>query len=217
MGSYRGLAKPNKKKFAFRLPTPKSEGVCRLLKLNTPNFSPDFVPQPTLRGKHVELRPLRPEHFAALYAVACDPWIWEQHPSRDRYQEEVFKGFFREALESGAAFLVTDRDTGAVIGSTRFNGYDPKAREVEVGWTFLARSHWGGLYNGEMKQLLLEHAFQFVDTVLFVIGQNNLRSRKAIEKLGARISPYREGREACRVVYEISVASWRNRLLENPA
>jgi N-acetyltransferase len=110
--------------------------------------------------------------------------IWEQHPAHDRYQEEVFKEFFQGALESGGAFIAIDRTTHEIIGSSRYFGYDPEKREIEIGWTFLARSHWGGKYNGEMKRLMLGHAFQFVDSVVFLVGSSNFRSRRALEKIG---------------------------------
>lgn len=143
-----------------------------------------FNLQPMLKGELLELRPLRPDDFPALYAVASDPLIWEQHPANDRYKEDVFKTFFRDALDSGGALIATDRKDGQVIGSSRYNAYDEDKSEIEIGWTFLARSHWGGRYNGEMKQLMLRHAFQFVDKVLFVIGTGNIRSQRAIEKIG---------------------------------
>jgi RimJ/RimL family protein N-acetyltransferase len=161
-----------------------------------------------LVGEFLELRPLRPDDWDALFAVASDPLIWEQHPARDRYREPVFRKFFGEALESGGAFAVVDRKTQVVIGSTRFYGYDPKKREVEIGWTFLARAYWGGRYNGEMKRLMLDHAFQFVDTVLFIIGPTNFRSQKAVEKIGgvlrgreSRADP--GGQVAERVIYKL--------------
>ena len=114
-----------------------------------------FDLQPHLTGELLELRPLAAEDFRDLYAVAADPLIWEQHPCSDRYQEDVFKVFFREALESGGALIATDAKDGRVIGSSRFHGYDAAKSEIEIGWTFLARSHWGGVYNGEMKRLML--------------------------------------------------------------
>jgi RimJ/RimL family protein N-acetyltransferase len=144
-----------------------------------------FDLQPRLTGDLVELRPLRPEDYPALYAVASDPLIWEQHPNNDRYKEEVFQVFFREALESGGALIALDRTDGRPIGSSRFNAYDAEKSEVEIGWTFLARSHWGGVYNGEMKRLMLRHAFRFVRSVIFVIGPHNYRSQRAVEKIGA--------------------------------
>jgi RimJ/RimL family protein N-acetyltransferase len=143
-----------------------------------------FDRQPVLKGALVELRPLRAEDFDDLYAAASDPLVWEQHPVHDRYKEEVFRRYFGEALESGGALVAIDIATGRAIGSSRFHGYDPEKGEIEIGWTFLARSHWGGVYNGEMKQLMLRHAFRFVSSVIFVIGPRNLRSQKAIEKIG---------------------------------
>ena len=144
-----------------------------------------FDLQPTLTGALLELRALRPEDFHDLYAVASDPAIWEQHPARDRYKEDVFEGFFREALESGGAFVVVDRRTGCIIGSSRYFGYSEERNEIEIGWTFLARSYWGGVYNREMKELMLRHAFRFVETVVFLVGPQNMRSQRAMEKIGA--------------------------------
>src|SRR5262249_2238364 len=143
-----------------------------------------FDLQPVLKGELLELRPLRAEDYDDLYAVASDPLIWEQHPNKDRHQEEVFRVFFREALDSEGALTAIDSRTGLVIGSSRFHGYDPDKSEIEIGWTFLARSHWGGVYNGEMKRLMLRHAFRFVKSVIFVIGPTNIRSQRAIEKIG---------------------------------
>jgi len=144
-----------------------------------------FDLQPHLKGKLIELRPLSPEDWDDLFAVASDPLIWEQHPESDRYKEDVFKVFFKDALESGGAFVVIDTKSKRIIGSTRYHGYDPEKSEVEIGWTFLARKCWGGRYNREMKQLMLAHAFQFVENVVFYVGENNIRSQKATEKIGA--------------------------------
>jgi RimJ/RimL family protein N-acetyltransferase len=141
--------------------------------------------QPNLKGELIEIRPLTPGDWKELFAVASDPLIWEQHPESDRYKEDVFKTFFREALESGGAFLVIDKETQQIIGSTRFYGYDPEKSEIEIGWTFLTRKYWGGRYNAEMKQLMLAHAFTFVETVVFYVGEHNVRSQKAMEKIGA--------------------------------
>jgi RimJ/RimL family protein N-acetyltransferase len=168
-----------------------------------------FDLQPTLKGGLLELRPLRPDDFPALYAVASDPAIWAQHPASDRYTESVFSQFFRGALDSGGAFAVIDTRDGRIIGSSRFHGYDPERSEIEIGWTFLARSHWGGRYNGEMKRLMLQHAFQFVDRVVFFVGPQNIRSQRAMEKIGGvRIEPRlgADGRES--VVYAITASAF---------
>jgi len=143
-----------------------------------------FELQPILKSEILEVRPLRADDFQELYAVASDPLVWEQHPNPDRYKHDVFRKFFDEAFASGGALVVIDRKTGHVIGSSRFNCYDLARSEVEIGWTFLARSHWGGIYNGELKRLMMEHAFKFVDNVIFFIGSTNLRSQRALEKIG---------------------------------
>jgi RimJ/RimL family protein N-acetyltransferase len=143
-----------------------------------------FELQPTLTGELLHLRPLREEDFAQLYAVASDPFIWEVHPARDRYKREVFEQFFSDAMKSGGAFLVADCKSEGVIGSSRYFGYDPAKSEVEIGWTFLARSHWGGKHNFELKRLMLRHAFRFVENVVFLVGPQNWRSQRAMEKIG---------------------------------
>jgi N-acetyltransferase len=170
-----------------------------------------FDLQPVLKGELLELRPLRAEDFDALFAVGSDPLVWEQHPQQDRYKEDQFRMFFREALESGGALIAIDARDGRIIGSSRFHGYDRKSGEIEIGWTFLARSHWGGRYNGEMKRLMLHHAFRFVDRVVFLIGPQNLRSQRAVEKIGAvRVGsrPDASGRES--LVYQITATAYGN-------
>jgi RimJ/RimL family protein N-acetyltransferase len=143
-----------------------------------------FDYQPVLKAQLVELRPLRDEDYHDLYSVAADPLIWKQHPVSDRHKEGSFRAFFRDAMASGGALIAIDANTKRVIGSSRFHGYDKERGEVEIGWTFLARSHWGGSYNGEMKQLMLQHAFRFVSCVVFLVGLQNLRSQRALEKIG---------------------------------
>ena len=164
-----------------------------------------FDLQPTLTGELLELRPLRQDDFEALYAAASDPLIWEQHPESDRYKRDVFLNFFKGAIASGGAFAVVDRRTGALIGSSRFVGYDESASEVEIGWTFLERAYWGGAYNREMKRLMVAHALKFVNRVVFLVGLTNARSQRAMEKIGGVRSGTRAnavGRES--VVFEIT-------------
>jgi RimJ/RimL family protein N-acetyltransferase len=162
-----------------------------------------FDLQPTLRGRLVELRPMRPDDFPALFAVAADPLIWEQHPARDRYQRAVFQQYFQEGLDCGGAFVILDAQDGAIIGSSRYYGFDESRSEIEIGWTFLARRCWGGAYNRELKTLMLQHAFRFVTTVLFFVGPHNLRSQRAMEKIGGIRAGTRIVRGAEQVVFEI--------------
>lgn len=145
--------------------------------------------QPVLTGDLLHLRPLRADDWQALYAVASDPLIWEVHPANDRWQEPVFRTFFADALDKGGALAVIDRASGAVVGSSRFQGHDPAdGGSVEIGWTFLARSHWGKGYNQELKRLMVDHALRFVERVEFHVGEDNIISRKAMQHIGGRLT-----------------------------
>lgn len=141
--------------------------------------------QPTLENELVKLIPLKEEDFETLYQVASDPLIWEQHPDKNRYTKEGFEKYFEGAINSGGAFVVIEKNSTEVIGSARYYEYDPAKKSIIIGYTFLARKYWGTAYNKAMKTLMLDHAFKFVDTVIFHIGANNIRSQRAIEKLGA--------------------------------
>ena len=145
-----------------------------------------FDLQARLTGNLIELRPLMREDFDSLFAAASDPLIWEQHPENDRYTREVFQNYFDGAMESKGAFAIIDRKSGRIIGSSRYCNLNEAKSEVEIGWTFLERTFWGGTYNRELKSLMLDHAFRFVDRVLFMVGENNIRSQKALVKIGAK-------------------------------
>jgi len=160
--------------------------------------------QPTLAGELIELRPLRAGDFEELHRVASDPLIWEQHPEPDRWKREVFERYFAGAMASKGALAIIERRRGRIIGSSRYWNLEP-GREVEIGWTFLERSFWGGRYNGELKALMIEHALRFVPRVVFVVGENNLRSRKALEKIGATFAG--QAARPGTVLYEIRRAS----------
>jgi RimJ/RimL family protein N-acetyltransferase len=168
-----------------------------------------FELQPTLEGRLLRLRPLRSDDWDALFAVASDPLIWKLHPESDRYKEEVFRRYFDGAMKSGGAFLIHDARDGRAIGSSRYHGYDEAKSEIEIGWTFLARSHWGGTWNRELKDLMLRHAFRFVQSVIFKVGPQNWRSQRAVEKIGGvRVGAVHDetGRES--VVFQLTVAKF---------
>lgn len=145
--------------------------------------------QPHLTGELVTLRPMREDDREALFAVASDPLIWEVHPAHDRWKRDVFDAFFDAGLASGGALVIEDRATGAVIGSSRYDGHDPQADEIEIGWTYIARAYWGGTYNREIKRLMLDHIHRFVRTATFMVGEDNIRSRKAMVKIGGVLRP----------------------------
>jgi RimJ/RimL family protein N-acetyltransferase len=152
-----------------------------------------FDLQPHLVGELLELRPMRPEDWGELYEVASDPLIWEVHPAHDRYEEERFREYFQEGLQSGGGLVAADRKTARIIGASRYYWFEPE--ELEIGWTFLARSYWGGVYNGEVKRLMVDYALQFVDHVVFLVGVDNIRSRRAMEKVGGTLTERRVLRE----------------------
>ena len=172
-----------------------------------------FELQPSIKNRWIRLEPLAPGDFEALYSVASDPLIWEQHPNKNRYQREVFAVYFKGAIESGGALRVIDAVSGALIGSSRYYEWDPAQRSVAIGYTFIARSHWGGTANRALKTLMLEHAFRFADRVIFHVGAGNLRSRRAMEKLGGihigevAMSYYGEP-SLPNVIYKIDAADW---------
>ena len=149
-------------------------------KVTTP--LPDL--QPTLTGPRVLIRPVAPGDWEGMYAAGSDPEIWAVHPVRDRWTEAGMRAFFDGALASGAGFAFVDRETGRIIGSSRYHGWDSATKEIEIGWTFLARAYWGGSFNAEVKRLMLDHAFTFADTVVFWVGETNWRSQRAMEKIG---------------------------------
>jgi N-acetyltransferase len=143
---------------------------------------PDF--QPTLTGPTVIARPIAAGDWPELFEAGSDPEIWKVHPRFNRYTEPEFRRYFDSAVESKMAFVFVDRATGRLIGSSRYYGYEPELSEIEIGWTFIVRKYWGGPTNREVKRLMLDHAFGFVDTVIFWVGENNWRSQGAMTKIG---------------------------------
>ena len=165
--------------------------------------------QPFLEGERLTLRPLAAEDRESLFKVASDPLLWEQHPAHDRWKPEVFAKFFDEALREGGALAVILKDDERIVGSSQFRPCPIALREMEIGWTFLARDQWGGATNREMKGLMLAHALASVPRVLFRVGDTNLRSRKAMEKIGGVLTDLEEhgsylGKPIKHVVYEIT-------------
>lgn len=168
-----------------------------------------FSIQPTLENDFVRLVPLEKDDFEPLFAVASDPKIWEQHPNKDRYKREVFQNFFQGAMESRGAFMIIEKNTGEIAGSTRFYDYNSEDNSIFIGYTFYATKFWGSKLNPQVKRLMLDYIFQFVDKVKFHVGKDNIRSQKAMEKLGANrvdevnVAYYGEP-EKLNVVFEIT-------------
>ncbi len=141
--------------------------------------------QPTLENELVRIRPLESKDLEPLYKVAKDPKIWEQHPD-NRYLRKEFENFFAESIESKGGLTILDKVTNKIIGSSRFKEVEGFKNGIEIGWTFLSRSYWGGEYNKTVKDLMIDHAFKYVDNIIFYVGINNVRSQKAVEKLNGK-------------------------------
>lgn len=145
----------------------------------------NFIIQPFLETAAFKLVPLDKNDFEDLYKVASDPKIWEQHPNKDRYQRRVFEKWFEGAMNSKGTFLIIDNFTQEIAGSTRFYDFDENENSIFIGYTFYATKYWGKGVNAEVKNLMLQYIFQYVDKVIFHVGAENFRSQKAMEKLGA--------------------------------
>ena len=140
--------------------------------------------QPTLKGSLLELKPLNEADHPELYKAASDPLIWQLHPQPNRYRPEIFKEFFIEALNSQGALSITDNKTSKIIGTSRYYDYSPESSSLVIGYTFLTRKYWGGLYNKELKKLMVNYALKHVKTAYFHVGLGNLRSQKAMLNIG---------------------------------
>lgn len=172
-----------------------------------------FDRQPRLTSSGVRLRPLADGDWDALFAVASDPLIWVGHPITDRWQEPVFRPFFAQALQSGGALVAIDPVTDTIIGSSRYDAERALPGEIEIGWTFLARSHWGGKTNTAMKVLMIEHALEHYPQVVFYVGDTNVRSRRAMARIGGvlterRFDPEIGGVVIPHVVFAVDRASF---------
>ncbi len=166
--------------------------------------------QPTLEDERLLLRPLVADDWDELFAIASDPAVWEQHPYHDRWRKEVFAEFFADALDKGGALAIIDKTSGAIIGSSRFQGFsEDDGGSVEIGWTFFAPRFWGKGINPAAKRLMLAHAFQYVGRADFLVGETNYRSRIALENIGAQRSRRTElrqyqGKRALHIAYELT-------------
>lgn len=172
--------------------------------------------QPILENENVKLEPLFQTDFERLFEVASDPKVWEQHPNPDRYKREVFETFFEGAMASEGAFIITDKQSGEVAGSSRYYSYDEDENSIFIGYTFYGTKFWGSKLNPQVKKLMLDYIFQYVDIVIFHVGAENWRSRKAMERLGAELKgevtvAYHGEADLKNVEFWITKQNWLNR------
>ncbi|MDQ1095781.1 MULTISPECIES: GNAT family N-acetyltransferase [Chryseobacterium] len=172
-----------------------------------------FSVQTILENQDYKLIPLEQGDFESLYEVASDPNVWEQHPNKDRYQREVFKVFFQGAMDSKGAFKIVEKATGNIIGSSRYYAYNEEDNSIFVGYTFYGTAFWGKGINPQIKKLMLDYVFQFVDKVHLHVGKDNMRSRIAVERLGAENTgelevAYIGEPTRTNIVYQIKKENW---------
>lgn len=176
----------------------------------------NFSVQPILENENIKLIPLLESDFDRLFAVAADPEVWAMHPNKERYKREVFQNFFIGALESKGAFLVMDKNSEEVLGSTRFYDFNENNRSILIGYTFYGTKSWGKNINSAVKKMMLDYIFQFVDQVIFHVGKDNVRSVKAMMKLGAEnwgeeeVAYFGESSKT-NVVFQIKKEDWKRR------
>lgn len=174
------------------------------------NWQPEILESDILK-----IIPLVDTDFENLFKVASDPLIWEQHPANDRFKPEVFKIYFESAISGKSGFKIVDKKNNKIIGSTRFYDYKSEESSIAIGYTFLAREYWGGIYNKSVKSLLINYAFENVDNIYFHIGTTNFRSQVAIEKIGAiktrEINFDSNGQSLPHYEYLISIQNWMNK------
>lgn len=153
--------------------------------------SPKLEPV-TLEGKVVRLEPMTADHCAALSEVGLDPAIW-----RFTIVNPRTPGDMRDYMESGLAtfrdgtglpFVTIARESGRVVGSTRFGNYDPANHRIEIGWTWLAKPWQRTAINTEAKYLMLSHAFERLGCVRVELKTDvlNEASRQAMLRIGAK-------------------------------
>jgi RimJ/RimL family protein N-acetyltransferase len=143
-----------------------------------------------LKGKTVELHPLEVENFEKLLEAASNQEIWEL-TSVNYSVPDIFYSNSNAALqgrENGTVypFIIVDKSTKEIIGTTRFLDIAPSDGKLEIGVTWIKKEYWGSTVNLECKLLLLSYSFDILNAnrVQFRAKADNLRSRKAIEKIG---------------------------------
>lgn len=166
--------------------------------------------QPTLTNDLVQIVPLSENDFDELFAIASDELLWEQHPEKDRYKKEVFYKLFKKIIDFNSGFKIIDVKNGNVIGKTSYYDFNESEKSVAIGYTFIDRKYWATPYNRSLKNLMINYAFQFVEKIIFHIGETNFRSRKAVEKLGATLTEtiFVSETQKTHVIYKLEKKNW---------
>ncbi len=140
-----------------------------------------------LESENYLLRRLQSEDFTELFKAASNPEIWLQHPEPDRYLLSGFERYFSKIISLQYPFVIIDKKTQQIIGSSSYYDYISEKNDIVIGYTFLKKEYWGGLANSEVKKLMLDFAFKFVHAVYLHVGSKNIRSQKAVLKIGGKL------------------------------
>jgi len=166
-----------------------------------------------LENDLILLKPLEAKDFEALFAIASDKEIWTQHPNFNRYQRDEFAVYFRSLLHSNQPYLIIDKTKDMIVGATCYYEYCSTEKSIAIGYTFISKEYWGRNYNRQVKHLMILHAFEYIEKVIFHVRKGNIRSQKALEKIEARFvkeypDPNSEG--GIRLEYQIQKNLFRN-------
>ncbi|MHA4961683.1 GNAT family N-acetyltransferase [Bacillus subtilis] len=144
-----------------------------------------------LTGELIRVVPMDKSHIQGLYEAAKDENIWAHLPKTITTLHDM-EAFVEEALQTKECgtefpFVIIHRESGKIVGTTRFLYMSSASRSLEIGWTWFHPSVWGTSVNSECKYLLLQYCFERLNTirVQFKTDERNIRSQKAIERLGA--------------------------------
>lgn len=170
--------------------------------------------QTPLETADLLLKATSDDDFEGLYAIGSDPEVWALHSDTDRYTKEKFEVYFLGGLNNSlGAYTLVYKPTQTIAGFTRYYDYDEESSSVKIGYTFLAKTFWGTGLNQALKARMIAHAFEFCDQVIFEVYEFNLRSQRAVLKLGAiEIAP--KGDRKCFSIHRnhsfTSLAKWKS-------
>ena len=159
-----------------------------------------------LENEIVKLRQTKKEDFDKLFKLGGKKEIWEQHSNKDRYKKSVFLKYFNQGIKNKFGSLtIISKDDGKIVGWTRLYDFDETVPTIKIGYTFLGKSYWGLDINYNSKKLILNYLFGFLDLVCFDIFEKNIRSQKAVQKLGGVFNEKKKDKHH----YILNKKSWK--------
>ena len=153
-------------------------------------------------------------HFEDLYTIGSNPIIWEQHLDKDRWKLNNFRKYIDGGIgNKEGCFTIIDKEVNKIIGTTRYYSFNDEEHSVKIGYTFISQHYWGTHMNYQIKKLMLDYVFQYLDKVYFDIWERNYRSQKSVEKLGGKKLRLEKNNK---FLYLIEKMDWRNFISTQP-